>query len=369
MSAREYFEVVLDQYGYSFENPPPKEIVDHLKTQYADWMPAFCYEEPRSDYCVGVQSYYMYRIALAPNVLFVVLFALSLISFLATYAATRRGLAFNIAMGLGVITEIIGYIGRIMSWGNQWEEVGFMIQVCALTIGPAFLAAGIYLCIRQIVTAVGPDNSRIPPAWYTRIFIPCDLTSLILQAVGGALASIANHRGEPTHIGDKIMIAGLAFQVLTMLLFMLVAADFALRTHLRTRHAHLPNLSVALDNHPAMVRLRASRRFKAFLSALALATVCVFVRCVFRVVELSGGWTGPLMGRQDLFVGFEGVMIAAAVLALNLSHPALCSKELLEPPPRREIVGRTPREEPCFKMVNFVIDDNEGSVHETPHRG
>ncbi|KZL86460.1 rta1 like protein [Colletotrichum incanum] len=365
MSAKEYLEIVLDQYEYSLENPPPKEIVDPLKTQYADWMPALCYEAPLSDYCEGVQSYYMYRIALAPNVLFVVLFALSLIAFLATYAATRRGLAFNIAMSLGVVTEIIGYAGRIMSWSNQWEESGFMIQVCALTIGPAFLAAGIYLCIRQIVTAFGPDNSRIPPEWYTRIFIPCDLTSLILQAVGGALASVANHRREPTRTGDNIMIAGLAFQVLTMLLFMLVAADFALRTHLRTRRAHLPNLSVALDNHPAMVRLRASRRFKAFLSALALATACVFVRCVFRVVELSGGWTGPLMGRQDLFVGFEGVMIAAAALALNLFHPALCSKELLEPPPCREIARKTPREEPCFQMVNFIMDGNKGSVHGT----
>ncbi|GKT42436.1 sphingoid long-chain base transporter RSB1 [Colletotrichum spaethianum] len=360
-TAKDYLEAVLGQYGYSFENPPPKEIVDHLKTRYADWMPAFCYEEPRSDYCEGVPSYYMYRIALAPNVLFVVLFGLSLIAFVATYAATRRGLAFNIAMSLGVITEIIGYVGRIMSWGNQWDEVGFMIQVCALTIGPAFLAAGIYLCIRQIVTAFGPDNSRIPPKWYTGIFIPCDLISLVFQAVGGALASVANHRREPTRTGDNIMIAGLAFQVFTMLILMLVAADFALRIHRRARRAHLPNLSAALDNHPAMVRLRASRRFKAFLSALALATVCIFVRCVFRVVELSGGWTGPLMGRQGLFVGFEGVMVAAAVLALNLFHPAFCSKELLEPPPRREVARRTPREEPSFKMVNFVIDNDGGS--------
>ncbi|KAK2018253.1 RTA1 like protein [Colletotrichum eremochloae] len=344
MSVKKYLEIVLNQYGYSFENPPPKEVVDELKMQYAEWMPAFCYGEPMSNYCDGVPSYYMYRIALTPNVLFVVLFGLSLFAFMATYAANRRGLGFNIAMCL---------------------ESGFMMQVCALTVAPAFLAAGIYLCIRQIVTAFGPNTSRIPPKWYTRIFIPCDLTSLVLQAVGGALASIAHHRQQSTRTGDNIMLAGLASQVFTMLLFMVIAADFGLRTYFRARRAHLPNLSVTLDNHPAMVCLRASRRFKAFLVALGLATTCIFIRCIFRVVELSGGWTGPLMARQDLFIAFEGTMIAVAVLALNVFHPAFCGKELLDPTPRREIVKRERTEQPAYKMPNFIIDPDELAVRDT----
>ncbi|KAK2048658.1 RTA1 like protein [Colletotrichum somersetense] len=359
MTAKQLLELVLIQEGYSFENPPPEEVIDRIKMDYAPLMPVFCYHEPMHSYCEGVPSYYMYRIALVPNVLFVVLFGLALLAFMATYAATRRGLAFNIAMSLGVITEVVGYAGRIMSWTNQWEEAGFMIQVIALTIAPAFLAAAIYLCIRQIVTAFEPKNSRIPPEWYTRIFIPCDLTSLVLQAVGGALASVAHHRNQSTRTGDNVMLAGLAFQVFTMLVFMIVAADFGLRTYLRARGAHLPNISITLDNRPAMVCLRASRRFKAFLAALGLATVCIFARCIFRVVELSGGWTGPLMARQDLFIAFEGVMIATAVLALNFFHPAFCSKELLDPPPRKEVVRTERPEPPAFKMVNFIIDEDE----------
>lgn len=181
--------------------------------------------------------------------------------------------------------------------------------------------------------------------------------------MGGALASVANHNGESTTTGDNVMIAGLSFQVFTMFVFMLAAADFALRTYRRARHAHLPNLSLALDNHPDMVRLRASRRFRAFLWALALSTACIFIRCVFRVVELSGGWTGPLMERQDLFIGFEGVMIATAVLALNFFHPAFCSKELLDPAERKEAIQKAPAagERPGVRMVNF-LDDN-GAVY------
>lgn len=43
------------------------------------------------------------------------------------------------------------------------------MQIVCLTIAPAFMAGGIYLCLRRIVYAFGPENSRIRPESYTRI--------------------------------------------------------------------------------------------------------------------------------------------------------------------------------------------------------
>ncbi|KAI1403184.1 RTA1-domain-containing protein [Hypoxylon fuscum] len=277
--------------------------------------------------CPYDKSFYMYRIDLAPNAAFLALFSLSLLAFLGVFAWTRRGGTFTVAMSLGLFCEIIGYAGRIMSWKNQWSENGFLMQICCLTIAPAFLAAGIYLCIRRIVFAFGPENSRIPPKFYTRIFIPCDIVSLVLQAVGGALASVAFHQGESTDSGDHIMIAGLAFQVFTLLVFMLLCGDFLL--HMQRRRRTLGS-AAALDQDPALVAVRRSPMFQGFLGALALSTVCIFWRSVFRVAELSHGWTGALMARQDLFVGFEGVMITVAVWALNIFHPSLCFGEMMD---------------------------------------
>ena len=57
---------------------------------------------------------------------------------------------------------------------------------------------------------------------------------------------------------------------------------------------------------------------------MATATLCIFVRSVYRVVELSEGWTGHLIRQQWLFVGLEGVMVVIAVAALNAFHPAFC---------------------------------------------
>ena len=195
------------------------------------------------------------------------------------------------------------------------------MQICCLTIAPAFLAAGIYLTLSRIVVTFGPDNSRIKPLSYPRIFIPCDVFSLVLQALGGGMASTASHQNKSPDTGDHIMVAGLAFQVLTLLVFMLLCADFAIRT-LRRMNAMG---DAALD--PTHAKLRGSFKFRAFLLALALATICIFIRSVFRVVELGEGWEGSLIKDQKLFIALEGAMVILAVLVLNAFHPGLCFRE------------------------------------------
>lgn len=129
----------------------------------------YCFQNPKSQYCKDVPGYYQYNVDLAPNAAFLAIFAASLIGYIATWVIVRKGTAFNVALILGLICEIIGYSGRILSWQNRWSENGFLVQICCLTIGPAFMAAGVYLCLRRIVSAFGPENSRLPPEYYTRI--------------------------------------------------------------------------------------------------------------------------------------------------------------------------------------------------------
>lgn len=125
-------------------------------------------------------SYYFYRVNLAANATFLALFGASLIAYILTYALTRRATAFSVAMISGVILECLGYGGRIASWSNQWKETGFLLQIVCLTIAPAFMAGGIYLCLRRIVYAFGPENSRISPEAYTRIvWLPLPLHASI----------------------------------------------------------------------------------------------------------------------------------------------------------------------------------------------
>ena len=195
------------------------------------------------------------------------------------------------------------------------------MQIVCLTIAPAFIAAGIYLTLSRIVITFGPENSRIKPLSYPRIFIPCDFCSLMLQAAGGGIASAASNQNKSPDVGDHIMVAGLAFQVLTLAVFMALCADFAIRTLRRMREMG----DAALD--PTNVKLRGSIMFRSFIAGLAFATLCIFIRSVYRVAELSEGWEGSLIKNQYTFIGLEGAMVIVAVFALNFFHPGFCFRE------------------------------------------
>ncbi|KAH3962333.1 hypothetical protein HBI80_034600 [Parastagonospora nodorum] len=288
--------------------------------------------------CQLRMAYFYYRPSKGVNTAFAVLFGISALLFLVQGIASRkRWLGFTIAMVAGCALEVVGYAGRIRAWTDLYTDGPFLTQVVCLTIAPAFLAAGIYLCLSRIVTIFGRENSRISARAYPIIFMSCDFLSLVLQAAGGALAINETKDSTGPQLGTDLMVAGLAFQVFTMLTFIILALDFAIRTLGRIRQLGSAN---ALD--PRHAALRKSWAFKGFLTVLSLATLLIFTRCVFRVAELSHGWHGPLIQKQHYFIGLESAIVCVAVLLLNLFHPSICFGESGNPASRpRESRTRT----------------------------
>jgi hypothetical protein len=84
-----------------------------------------------------------------------------------------------------------------------------------------------------------------------------------------------------------------------------------------------------MDQSPELSAMRSTTLFKGFLVGLGISSTCILVRSCFRVAELSEGWTGPLMGHEDLFIGFEGGLIVIAVVTLNIFHPAICMRPVM----------------------------------------
>jgi len=87
-----------------------------------------------------------------------------------------------------------------------------------------------------------------------------DFVALVLQAVGGAIADTANTE-EDSAKGTHIMVAGLAFQVLSLLLFIAVAAEFVFKVkRVRRQQRNIGSLSKG-----EKVNGRSERSFKMFL--------------------------------------------------------------------------------------------------------
>ena len=140
------------------------------------------------------------------------------------------------------------------------------------------------------------------PKWIYTFFIACDTISLILQAVGGSMSSKSNGASES---GVNIALAGLAFQVATLFFFVACVIDYTVRSR-----------SVWM-NH------KLSGRFKTFCVFLGLATLLIWIRCCYRVYELSEGYSEDSEALRDehLFIGLESCMVIVAAYCLIIAHP------------------------------------------------
>jgi hypothetical protein len=58
-------------------------------------------------------------------------------------------------------------------------------------------------------------------------------------------------------------------------------------------------------------------------TALGLATTCLFIRTVFRSVELSEGFSGKLANSQVQFMILDGAMVIMTGTCLTILHPGI----------------------------------------------
>ena len=144
-----------------------------------------------------------------------------------------------------------------------------------------------------------------------------DLLSLVLQGAGGGLAATANDNKSLQNTGNNLMIAGIVWQVVTLFVFGCLAADYYVR-----RHRSGKPLSVEAETY------QNKRTFQLFLGGLVLAYLTIFIRCVYRIAEMSGGWRNKLMQNQTDFIILECVMILVAVACLTAFHPGYCFPRL-----------------------------------------
>ncbi|WYZ40748.1 hypothetical protein EsH8_IV_001089 [Colletotrichum jinshuiense] len=252
--------------------------------------------------CPLEYSLYKYRPNLAVNILFLALFALAGAVHIVLGVRWRTWwfMAFMLA---GCLSEIIGYVGRIVMYNNPFEFVAFMLQIIFITSGPVYYTAAIYVTISRAIESFAPELSRIPTKVIYWLFISFDVFCLALQAAGGALSTTSLGSSDT---GVNLAMAGLVIQVVVLVAFCALFADYMIRY---TRSSASRDLT---------------RREKVFFGFLALAVVLILARCSYRVDELSEGYSNSeKITDEGLFIGLEGVLVICAVFALCVGHPGL----------------------------------------------
>ena len=195
--------------------------------------------------------------------------------------------------------EIIGYVFRILaSKKNPYSVAYFVAQYFCIVVAPVFFSAAIYTIITVMINRIGREYAPLPPRVVLGIFIACDVIATIVQITGAALVGRAYSDGGDPNVPNKILLAGLAFQVCAFAVFIIILVVFLTKSRKVT-----------------------SKQFKIFAAATFFATLAVYLRTCIRLAETSEGLLEYLSTHEVIFGCLEFLPIILAVYIFIYFHP------------------------------------------------
>lgn len=150
------------------------------------------------------------------------------------------------------------------------------------------------------------------------------------------------------------MLAGILFQLATTTIFLGLAADFMYRviahkpyseamrnrTHFSLRKKKTPatedtssprfddgeGTNVGSQTEKAASSERSVpqkwiKRSQFLLAGVAWASVMIYIRGIYRSIELAQGWTGHLMTHEVYFIWLDGFIMVLCMAGLAVAHP------------------------------------------------
>lgn len=110
-----------------------------------------------------------------------------------------------------------GYASRVPLHSNPWNKHAFETQIVAIILAPTLICISIYLTLKHVCLALNPSLSPVKPEWYPYIFVPLDVSCLLVQAIGGALAAggALKDLALVSH-GNRAIVAGIVLQVVVL---------------------------------------------------------------------------------------------------------------------------------------------------------
>ncbi|KAI1767288.1 RTA1-domain-containing protein [Hypoxylon sp. FL1150] len=265
-------------------------------------------------YCPVEATVLGYYPNLGVNAFLAAAFGLCIIGLLGT-GIWKRTWGYSTALTAGCILEFAGYIARVLLHENPWNSSAFQTQICAIILAPTLICISIYLTLKHITLSLSPELSRLRPRLYPLIFVPADVSCLILQAIGGSLAASAGYDNPDLLLsGDRVIIAGIALQSAVLGFFGVMCVDYYLRV----------KKWVASGNaSPDALATWHDKKFRMFVYAVVGAYAGILIRCIYRIAEMAGGWGNPIMQDEPSFVVLEGFCIVIPVILLTVFPPGL----------------------------------------------
>lgn len=204
----------------------------------------------------------------------------------------------------------------------------YAIQSLFILLAPILFAASVYMYLGRIIVAVHSEEYCIVPVrWLTKIFVCCDIFCFLVQGSGGGLMSGAKTVSR-MHLGEHVILAGLVFQIMTFIFFVVVAAMFHMR----------------MLAHPKPQGPQGGLPWQRLLLGLYSVSMLIVVRNVVRAIQYGMGSKGYLLAHEWVTYVFDAALMVMVLLICLLWYGSgVGSKAKQESIESSAQIGREPK--------------------------
>lgn len=204
--------------------------------------------------------------------------------------------------------ELVGYAFRLRSspppTGDPYDVVSFVVQYFFIVVAPVFLSAALYTTLTSLIAVLGSRLSLFGLGKKMILwgFVVCDVGATVAQVAGAAMIGSAESNNQSPDTGNDVLLGGLAFQVLSFLLFLVLLVAFLARARKATTST----------GEGGLMR---------FCGVVVVSSLLVYLRTIFRLAETAEGIGGYASSHEAFFGALEFAPIVVAILILGWWHP------------------------------------------------
>ncbi|KAI1626474.1 RTA1 domain protein [Exophiala viscosa] len=248
-----------------------------------------------------------YNPSFGAAIVFSVLFGMLLIAHLAQAIAYRKGFCWVIVMAS--LWEFASYGFRTAGTRHQQSSSLATVSQILVLLAPIWVNAFAYMVFARIVHFFSPTRKvwKISPSILAFIFVSLDITSFIIQLIGGGMAGPGASPAAQQK-GVHIYMGGIGLQEFFIVCFSALVIKF-----------HFEQTTAEKTGRLAGDKLR----WKWILYALYICLLAITVRIIFRLIEFSRGFgtNNPLPHKEAYFYALEALPMFFGILIWNAIHP------------------------------------------------
>ncbi|KAH7121992.1 RTA1 like protein-domain-containing protein [Dactylonectria estremocensis] len=178
---------------------------------------------------------------------------------------------------------------------------------------------GVYL-----VGGLGPKAESclyIKVRWLTTIFVVGDVFAFMVQASGAGFSAA----GSNPKMGENIVVAGLAIQILFFVVFVAAAMSFQLQyRHHSSKPQTFSSSSASWKSFFTSERDKTNGEvpWRSMMNMLYAVSALILARCIFRIIEYLMGADAYLLSHEWTLYLFDRVLMAAAMANFYVFYPS-----------------------------------------------